>query len=337
MVKVTINNLPAQDLNIMGLIPLSDKGQPGGVAELGADGKVLTEQLPPGGGGLPTLEEMGAEPVGAEIRSRQYTDEKVGAIQIPPLPTLADLGGEPAGAESRSRQYTDEKFGTITFPAPPAPPTLASLGAEPAGAELRSRQYTDEKIGGIAFPAPPTLASLGAEPVGAEARARQYVDQRFPPVTAPTTEFRINCGSSLSYVDAAGKTWAPDNYFEFGSADNTSYTGIVGATYDFLLFNSSRSGGGGGFNYKIPIPNGNYKIELGFSENWHNTVNSRKFNVFIEGLQVLTGFDIRAQAGMRYSAIKRIFNSTVSDGVLNLQFVPTLDGAQINNIYICSI
>ncbi len=158
------------------------------------------------------------------------------------------------------------------------------------------------------------------------------------PARVPTTEIRINCGSTIAYTDAAGKTWAADQYFEFGSLDNTSYTGIIGATYDFLLFNSSRSGGGsGGFNYKIPVPNGNYRIELGFSENWHNTINSRKFHVNIEGMRVLSDFDIRAQAGMRYSAIKRIFNATVNDGILNLSFVPTVDGAQINNIYICSI
>lgn len=70
MVKVVINNLPAQDLEIMGLIPLSDKGKPGGVAELGADGKVPPDQFP--FSGLPTLEELGAEPAGA----RAYTDEK---------------------------------------------------------------------------------------------------------------------------------------------------------------------------------------------------------------------------------------------------------------------
>ena len=52
----------------------------------------------------------GAEPLGAEARAKQYTDEKVGAIQIPPMPTLADLGGEPVGAELRARQYTDEKI-----------------------------------------------------------------------------------------------------------------------------------------------------------------------------------------------------------------------------------
>lgn len=217
----------------------------------------------------------------------------------------------------------------------PAAPTLESLGAEPVGAETRARQYTDEQINAIAFPPAPTLASLGGEPQGAELRAKQYVDQRFPPTITPTTDIRINCGCPIDYTAADGKVWLKDTYANFGNAD-TNYLGVIGATYDFVLFNYSRSGGGGGFNYKIPVPNGNYKVELGFSENWHSNVNSRKFHVEIEGIRVLSDFDIRAQAGARYTAIKRVFNATVSDGELNLIFTPTLDGAQINNIRIYS-
>lgn len=213
-------------------------------------------------------------------------------------------------------------------------PTLGSPSQGISNA-LVTYQELVEHIDAIEIPSPPTLKSLGAEPEGAELRARQYVDQRFPPAVVASTEIRINCGS-IAYIDVTGKRWAADTNFEFGNAD-VSYTGIVGATYDFLLFNSSRSGGAGGFNYKIPVPNGNYKIELGFSENWHNTINSRKFHVNIEGVRVLSDFDIRAQAGMRYSAIKRIFNASVSDGILNIQFVPTADGAQINNIYVYSV
>ncbi|AFZ22377.1 malectin domain-containing carbohydrate-binding protein [Allocoleopsis franciscana] len=156
------------------------------------------------------------------------------------------------------------------------------------------------------------------------------------PAAAPTTDIRINCGASIDYVAADGKTWLKDNYFTFGNAD-ASYLGVIGATYDFVLFNYSRSGGAGGFNYKFSVPNGNYKVELGFSENFHTSVNSRKFHVDIEGVRVLTDFDIRAQAGARYSAIKRTFTTTVSDGELNIQFTPTVDGAQINNIRVYSI
>lgn len=191
----------------------------------------------------------------------------------------------------------------------------------------------DGQLGAI--PPPPTLESLGAEPVGAEARAKAYVDQRFPIVPTPTTEIRVNCGGSSAYTDVTGKIWGVDQYFEFGNAD-ASYSGLVAATYDSFLFNRSRSGGTT-FSYKIPVPNGNYKVELGFSENWHTTVNSRKFHVDIEGIRVLTDFDIRAQSGMRYSAIKRLFDATVNDGLLNIVFIPVVDGAQINNIYVYSV
>lgn len=92
------------------------------------------------------LELTGAEPVGAEARARQYTDERMAQIPQPIAPTLADLGGEPKGAEQRARQYTDERIAQI--PAPIAP-TLADLGGEPEGAEARAKLYINQQIASL--------------------------------------------------------------------------------------------------------------------------------------------------------------------------------------------
>jgi hypothetical protein len=124
----------------IGAIPTTQKGQPGGVATLGSDRKVPVEQLPPlPPSPPPTLEELGAEPAGAEARAKSYTDEKI--AQFPPPPTLTQLGGEPAGAEARAKSYTDGKISQL-----PPPPTLTQLGGEPAGAEARAKSYTDQQI-----------------------------------------------------------------------------------------------------------------------------------------------------------------------------------------------
>ena len=95
---------------------------------------------------FPSPADLGAEPLGAEARAKQYTDEEIAAIVFPPAPTLAELGGEPAGAETRAKQYTDEEIAAIVFP--PAP-TLAELGGEPAGAETRAKAYADQKVGAV--------------------------------------------------------------------------------------------------------------------------------------------------------------------------------------------
>lgn len=162
MVKVVINNLPAQDLEIMGLIPLSNKGQPGGVAELGDDGTVPAHQLPPIAAETPTLEEIGAEPAGAEARARSYTDERIAQIPAPIAPTLADLGGEAAGTAASAiashssesnphAQYAHllELDSHINSTNNPHQVTRSQLGAEPAGAEERAKVYTDQKIAAL--------------------------------------------------------------------------------------------------------------------------------------------------------------------------------------------
>jgi chitodextrinase len=54
-------------------------------------------------------------------------------------------------------------------------------------------------------------------------------------------------------------------------------------------------------------------------EDWANAAGQRKFDVRIEGTQVLTAFDIFASCGA-YTACDRTFTTTVSDGQLNIQF-----------------
>lgn len=284
------------DPRIAGAVPVAEKGVPMGVATLNQEGVIPDEQLP---------HSNWAELLAANLSAVDALANQVESIQ---MPTLDELGGEPKGSELRARNYTDEKFGSIVFP---AMPTLDELGGEPAGAESRSRQYADQ-----------LLAQLDSR------------IKTLEPKAPPVVDIRINCGSTLDYVAADGKTWSRDQYFSFGNAD-TTYLGIVGGTYDFVLFNYSRSGGGG-FNYKIPLQNGSYVVELGFSENFHTAAGSRRFNVDIEGIRVLTNFDIRAAAGARYSAIKRIFPVVVADGELNIIFGAVTDAPQVNNIRVYS-
>ncbi len=89
----------------------TEKGKANGIATLGSDRKIPSEQLPPIQIAIPTLAEIGAEPQGAEIRAKAYADERITAL--PPFPSLTQLGGEPIGAESRAKNYADQKFAQV--------------------------------------------------------------------------------------------------------------------------------------------------------------------------------------------------------------------------------
>ena len=104
------------------------------------------------------------------------------------------------------------------------------------------------------------------------------------------------------------------------------------------VYQTNRRSNGGSFTYTIPnlTPGGSYIVDLHFSENFFTTANSRKFNVAINGIQVLTNFDIFATAGGQFVANVQSFNSVAdATGTIRIQFSPgTVNNAQINGIEI---
>lgn len=129
----------------IGAIPVTQKGVPGGVASLGTDGRVPAAQLP-----------NWSELLTANL---QATDAL--AIQIenlPPPPTLTSLGGEPVGAEVRAKAYTDQKINAI------ATPTAAQVGAiansEKGSAGGVATLGSDTRLVMAQLPAYPTWIAL---------------------------------------------------------------------------------------------------------------------------------------------------------------------------------
>ena len=78
------------------------------------------------------------------------------------------------------------------------------------------------------------------------------------------------------------------------------------------------------FSYNFDaIPQGDYEVTLYFNEPRSTTgVGDRIFDVLAEGVVSLDDFDIVAAAGAPRTAHNETFIATVSDGQLNLDFVP---------------
>lgn len=251
------------------------------------------------------LQLTGAEPIGAEARAKQYTDDQLAQLPPPALPTLAELGGEPQGAESRARLYTDQKFSEVP---PPIAPTLTELGGEPAGAEDRAKQYTAQEVAAL-------VSRI-------RALERRHAT-------------RINCGNGPIYYGSDG-LWQADIYASSSTVANisASFPTLPPASgysdpfvLNFMRFASS-------FNYTIPIANGLHSVELLFVEPYFNNVGEKIFNVFIQGQQVLTNFDILAHA-KKMQAVSRVFsNIVVSDNRLIISFTSVRDQASISGIII---
>lgn len=112
--------------------------------------------------------------------------------------------------------------------------------------------------------------------------------------------WRINCGSALDYTDTSGNLWMKDesylSLYRWGFTNGTvasSGSSIAGTDLD-PVFQVYRSGGTS-MSYKIEAPNGVYQVKLMFAETYWKQSGRRVFDVAIEGVRVLTNYDIYDQ------------------------------------------
>ena len=141
---------------------------------------------------------------------------------------------------------------------------------------------------------------------------------------------RVDSGGSVNYTDSLGNLWAADNSFSGGAAFST--TAAISGTSDPTLYRTNRWATGA-FSYSFPVPNGTYQVTLKFAEIYSGTMctGCRLFNVSIEGVQVLSNFDVYAQVGAN-TALDKSFTVSVTDGNLDIAFTTVRGAAEVNAI-----
>lgn len=160
--------------------------------------------------------------------------------------------------------------------------------------------------------------------------------------------YRVNCGGP-AYTDFYYRTWAADVAFtDSTTAGSTSwgagYNGIainqasqrrtfdpVANTYDWPLFQTYRYGREQ-LKYHFPVEDGEYLVELYFSEPWYGIGGGldckqwRLFDVAINGKTVIRNLDIWKEAGAN-TAIKKMVKVKVTGGMLTIHF-PDIKASQ---------
>lgn len=176
--------------------------------------------------------------------------------------------------------------------------------------------------------------------------------------------YRVNCGGD-DYTDSYGQLWAQDNsnyshswaeefissssVNEGALADSASLASSASSsgeasllspyqasqrttndpihgTRDWKLFQSFRFGRHK-LNFQFPVPDGEYRVELYFTEPWHGTGGSaqtdceglRIFDVAVNDRPVLNDLDIWAESG-HDGACKKVVTATVTGGMLKISF-----------------
>ncbi|HEV2329879.1 MAG TPA: alpha-amylase family glycosyl hydrolase [Verrucomicrobiae bacterium] len=157
---------------------------------------------------------------------------------------------------------------------------------------------------------------------------------------------RVSGGNPVNVTDCSGNVWLKDTPYSFGSFGYSGgTTGVVANTISGIcasaqtLYQRERySTSSSGFYYEFDCPEGIYQITLLEAETYWNGPGKREFNVFIQGKQVLTNFDIYATAGGANIPISLVFTNAVTNSQLQILFTPgaadnaRVSGAQVQKI-----
>ncbi len=162
-----------------------------------------------------------------------------------------------------------------------------------------------------------------------------------PPVQAA---IRINAGGPAQTVgttawSACSALTACSNWVSGGNpySEADTITGLPAGTNN-TIFQSEWTGtaatGARAFGFAVPVQNGPYTVRLHFAELNKTAANTRTFDVRIENTTVLTKYDVFVAAGGIDKAIVRSFDTTVTDGVMTIDFIRQIENAKISAIEI---
>jgi beta-galactosidase len=153
-------------------------------------------------------------------------------------------------------------------------------------------------------------------------------------------EVRIKAGDPTGYVSTDRQRYGSDMYFSGGEGrgvnppDTPSEKRInVGAT-DTRLYDSFREGQ---FSYRVPVPDGKYKVTLKFVEPTAGAAGERIFDVSINGKRLLKHVDIFSAAGGKLKAVDEIVQAKAQEGALLIEFQPLKGAAVVAAISIAPV
>ncbi len=147
--------------------------------------------------------------------------------------------------------------------------------------------------------------------------------------TGTPSTLHINVAGSNVTTSMGDFTALPAVQVSGGTDWNTNRA--VANTTDDALYQRQRYGQ---MQFNIPVSDGSYTVRLHFADLYWSTAGKRVFNVDIEGNQVLSDFDVIAEAGSNNTALVKTFTVQVSDQNLDLDFINVTENAIISAIEI---
>ncbi|MBV8897710.1 MAG: hypothetical protein JO051_14450 [Acidobacteriaceae bacterium] len=135
------------------------------------------------------------------------------------------------------------------------------------------------------------------------------------------------------FTDKFGNNWQGDNYFLNGRS--IAKYGIIAGPVDSQIYARERYGN---FSYAIPAAAGKYRLNLHFAETYFGPgqqggggVGSRIFDVYCNGVVLLSHFDLFREAGVAHQFIKTFEGiQPNAQGNVLVSFVPSENYATVS-------
>lgn len=143
---------------------------------------------------------------------------------------------------------------------------------------------------------------------------------------------RINSGGSAVSPFTADQSFSGGSTYSSGSVVSTS--GVTNAA-PAAIYQSERFGN---FSYTLGslTPNAAYTVRLHFAEIYWTASGQRRFNVAINGAQVLTNFDIFANAGANKALVRDFTANANGSGQIVVSYTTVTDNAKSSGIELLS-
>lgn len=271
----------------------------------------------------------------------RYTGQALAMGQMLRLPASLDLKKLHLSPAAYTIAKAAQDYGIVVIDSSGAVTfygqNVVSLGGQdPYRAVFRGRDPVDEfngdrNRGEGAFP----LDQLQVLPMNYQGQALPAGSSPQAAGSAPgsavaSTVIRQVAGTS-PVTDLTGTVWARraayDNY-----ATTRALAGkdILGTTNDRIYATQ----GWGMKSWAAPVTDGTYKVTMHLVEDYWSQPGRRVFDVTAEGKTVLQSVDVLARAGSKGRATEATFTVTVTDGQLNLGWVPIKDNATISALAI---
>jgi beta-galactosidase len=153
-------------------------------------------------------------------------------------------------------------------------------------------------------------------------------------------EVRIKAGDLTGYVAADRQRYGSDMYFTGGEGkgvnppDTAAEKRVSVEAADARLYDSYRVGQ---FSYRVPVPNGKYKVMLRFVEPTATAAGERVFDVSVNGKRLLKQLDVLCAAGGKLKGVEKTVQAAARDGELIIEFQPLKGDAVVSSIAIAPV